>query len=258
MKKILFLSLLLAVAGYSYQSYTGYSGAPGSKGTCASSCHGSGTGTITVSGFPSVYTPGKSYTVSVQYTSGSKISNFNASTRLGTTTTGAGTFASGLNSAVYTSSGYEAGVRGSANNISSATFSWTAPAAGSGNVTLYLAGLQGSKSGTNTKLVLTSTEEIVSSVSENKDNPESFQLAQNYPNPFNPATTISFRLAEAGKVTLKIYNLLGNEEAVLFNGSLNAGVHSLPFDAAGLPGGIYFYTLQSGSYSATKKMVLLK
>lgn len=258
MKQILFLSLLLTVAIYSYPNYTGYSGAPGSKGTCASSCHGSGTGTITVSGFPSVYTPGKTYTVTVQYSSGSKISNFNASTRLGTSTTGAGTFTSGSNCVVYTSSGYEAGVRGSANNISSATFSWIAPAVGSGNVNFYLAGLQGSKSGPNTKLTLTATEEIVSSVPETKDNPELFHLAQNYPNPFNPSTTISFQLLVPGNVTLKVYNLLGKEVAALLNGRMDAGNHSLHFDAAELPGGIYFYTLETGFYSATKKMVLLK
>ncbi|MBP9212079.1 MAG: hypothetical protein KBF97_04710, partial [Bacteroidetes bacterium] len=70
-----------------HPNYTAYSGASGSKGTCASSCHGSGTGTIVVTGFPQVYTPGLAYTISVKHTGGSTISNFNCSSRKGTTST---------------------------------------------------------------------------------------------------------------------------------------------------------------------------
>ncbi len=258
MKLSIALSLLISFAAYSYPTYTAYSGAPGSKGTCASSCHGSGTGTITVTGFPTSYIPGTTYTMTVSYSSGSTISNFNASARKGTTSSGAGTFAAGTRTAVYTVSGYENGIRASSNSISSATFNWTAPAAGTGNVTLYVSGLQGSKGGPNTKIVRTSTETVTSSANDYSGAPESFSLSQNYPNPFNPSTTISFNLPARNEVTLKVYNSLGNEVAVLLNKEMEAGTNSVSWNASGLPSGIYFYTLQSGRYCDTKKLTLLK
>jgi len=85
-----------------------------------------------------------------------------------------------------------------------------------------------------------------------------FVLHQNYPNPFNPETTIGFELAEASNVTLTVYNVAGQEVATLVNGSLNAGAHSVVFDAAALTSGVYLYRLTAGSFSAQQKMVLMK
>ena len=88
--------------------------------------------------------------------------------------------------------------------------------------------------------------------------PTKFALNQNYPNPFNPSTKISFALATDSDVKLTVFNVLGQEVATLVNGSLTAGTHSVDFNAAGLNSGLYFYKLQAGSFTATKKMMLTK
>jgi hypothetical protein len=88
--------------------------------------------------------------------------------------------------------------------------------------------------------------------------PEFYALRQNYPNPFNPTTTISYQLARKGNVSLKIYNILGEEVAVLANGVQEAGPHTVRFDARGFASGVYLYRLQAGEFTATSKMVLLK
>ncbi len=85
-----------------------------------------------------------------------------------------------------------------------------------------------------------------------------FGLSQNYPNPFNPSTNISFTLAQSGLTSLKVYNLLGQEVASLWNDNLTAGEHSFSFDASGLSSGTYIYRLVSGNFSQTKKMMLIK
>jgi len=87
--------------------------------------------------------------------------------------------------------------------------------------------------------------------------PTTFELSQNYPNPFNPATTIGFSLETASDYALTIYNVTGQVVAQ-FNGSANAGNHSINWDATNQASGIYFYKLDTESYSDTKKMVLLK
>lgn len=88
--------------------------------------------------------------------------------------------------------------------------------------------------------------------------PGQFTLAQNYPNPFNPSTTIEYSLDRSGIVTLKIYNILGQEVATLVNGFQNAGSYRAVFSASGLTSGIYFYRLQSEKLSQTQKMILMK
>lgn len=88
--------------------------------------------------------------------------------------------------------------------------------------------------------------------------PEEYLLQQNYPNPFNPSTTIQFSIPQAGNVTLKIYNLLGEEVKTLADEYRLAGKHSVQFNANNLASGIYFYRIQSGSFVETKKMILLK
>jgi hypothetical protein len=91
---------------------------------------------------------------------------------------------------------------------------------------------------------------------------EKHYLSQNYPNPFNPTTSITFKLIEPGEVSLKVYNILGNEVAVLVEGERPAGVYNVEFNAAeinsGLSSGIYFYKLETSSYIETKKMTYSK
>jgi hypothetical protein len=83
-------------------------------------------------------------------------------------------------------------------------------------------------------------------------------LNQNYPNPFNPSTRIEYRIADLGLVTLKVYDILGNEITALVNEYKPAGVYEIDFNASLLVSGVYFYQLKSGSLVQTKKMVLLK
>ncbi|HEY7750672.1 MAG TPA: T9SS type A sorting domain-containing protein, partial [Ignavibacteriaceae bacterium] len=77
-------------------------------------------------------------------------------------------------------------------------------------------------------------------------------------NPFNPKTNFGFRIADFGFVTLKIYDVLGNEIATVINEEKPAGEYEIKFDGSNLPSGIYFYQLQAGSFVGTKKMLLLK
>jgi hypothetical protein len=88
--------------------------------------------------------------------------------------------------------------------------------------------------------------------------PAQFMLEQNYPNPFNPSTTIDYALNESGIVTLKVYNLLGQEVRTLVNGFQNAGSYRTTFNAQGLSSGIYFYRLRIQNNIQTRKMILLQ
>jgi hypothetical protein len=88
--------------------------------------------------------------------------------------------------------------------------------------------------------------------------PAEFKLFSNYPNPFNPSTKISYYIPSSSFVTLKVYNSLGQEIAVLINGELQAGLHQTDFTSSGLSSGIYFYKLEAGSFTQTNKMILMK
>ena len=97
-----------------------------------------------------------------------------------------------------------------------------------------------------------------------KSLPNSCRLYQNYPNPFNPATTIKYIIPETPymaslpNVTLKVYDIVGRKIATLVNDIKPAGVHSVQFDGSNLPSGIYFYRIQAGEFSLSKKMILMK
>ncbi|MBT8378968.1 MAG: T9SS type A sorting domain-containing protein [Ignavibacteria bacterium] len=88
--------------------------------------------------------------------------------------------------------------------------------------------------------------------------PKEYKLEQNYPNPFNPSTTIRYSLPKESFVTLKVYNLLGEEVATLINGEQIIGNYEIEFDASDLSSGIYLYSIQAGDFVETKKMILLK
>ena len=95
--------------------------------------------------------------------------------------------------------------------------------------------------------------------------PTVFALEQNYPNPFNPETVIRFNLPQSGSVTLKLYNMQGEEVALLLSGAMDVGSHSITFDATkyGLPSGVYVYRLSSidvtgKSFNASRKLILMK
>jgi hypothetical protein len=93
---------------------------------------------------------------------------------------------------------------------------------------------------------------------DTRDLAGSFSLQQNYPNPFNPSTSIEFALPQTGFARLTVQNLAGQTVATLVNGMASAGVHSVTFDASGLSSGVYYYTLEQGNLSETRKLVLVK
>ncbi|MDX9856182.1 MAG: T9SS type A sorting domain-containing protein [candidate division Zixibacteria bacterium] len=88
--------------------------------------------------------------------------------------------------------------------------------------------------------------------------PTSFALAQNYPNPFNPSTEISFSLPNASDVRLEVFNVLGQSVAILVDGRVEAGTHSVRWDASNSASGVYLYRIQAGEFTDTRKMMLLK
>jgi photosystem II stability/assembly factor-like uncharacterized protein len=92
----------------------------------------------------------------------------------------------------------------------------------------------------------------------NNSVPDKFSLSQNYPNPFNPTTIIRFKIKDSRFVTLKVYNILGKEIESLVNEKQSPGIYEVKWNGANYPSGIYFYRLQVGDYTETKKMILVK
>ncbi len=90
------------------------------------------------------------------------------------------------------------------------------------------------------------------------EKPTEFSLSQNYPNPFNPSTTIRYGLPHKSAVQLVVFNTLGQQVATLVQEEREAGYHDVIFDGAGLSSGVYFYTLTAGSYTQTRKLLLLR
>lgn len=88
--------------------------------------------------------------------------------------------------------------------------------------------------------------------------PKKYSLKQNYPNPFNPTTNIEYTVPFENYVTLKIFNSLGEEVSVLVDGQKSAGIYNVTWNAQNFSNGVYIYTIRSGNFSDSKKMVLLK
>ena len=98
----------------------------------------------------------------------------------------------------------------------------------------------------------------VTGVNGHPDLPTHFSLSQNYPNPFNPTTNIGYRIADVGLVTLKVYNVLGELVKTLVNKVEQPGSYRVQFDGSNLASGVYFYRLQAGTFTQTRKLLLLK
>lgn len=100
--------------------------------------------------------------------------------------------------------------------------------------------------------------DVASSVEDFSGRATTFMLGKNYPNPFNPSTRISYSIPVDGKVILKVYDLLGRERAELVNGHRSAGTHEVTLVGDNLPSGVYFYRIQAGSFTETRKCILMK
>jgi uncharacterized lipoprotein YddW (UPF0748 family) len=101
------------------------------------------------------------------------------------------------------------------------------------------------------------TEQLVS-VEHQEGQPTEYSLSQNYPNPFNPTTQIRFTIPSSGRVTLKVYDVLGREEATLVDETMNPGLYTITWNAASAASGVYFYRLVAGTYVQTKRMTLVR
>jgi hypothetical protein len=137
--------------------------------------------------------------------------------------------------------------------------SWTAVNNGLTNSNVTALAVSGSNifAGTNTSGVW--RREMPTAVKDDENNvPMLFSLSQNYPNPFNPSTTISFSLLSKSFVTLKVFDILGREVATIVSEEMPAGSYSRQWNAAKMSSGIYFYRLQAGAFTETKKLVLLR
>ncbi len=103
------------------------------------------------------------------------------------------------------------------------------------------------------------TTHVATSISRDGDTfVRTYELRQNYPNPFNPVTTIEYSIATPGRVQVEIFNLLGQRVKTLVDQNQTAGSHKVKFDGADLSSGVYFYSIKSGEFFKTKKMILLK
>ncbi|MBK6913531.1 MAG: T9SS type A sorting domain-containing protein [Ignavibacteriales bacterium] len=118
--------------------------------------------------------------------------------------------------------------------------------------------------GDNGKLFKTNSGGVITGLNESENLPIEFSLSQNYPNPFNPTTSIQYQVSSSSRVTLKVYDILGNEAANLVNAQKPAGKYKVKFDATNLASGVYLYRMQvnpvsgAGGFTETKKMVVLK
>jgi ligand-binding sensor domain-containing protein len=99
---------------------------------------------------------------------------------------------------------------------------------------------------------------VSTAVQETSIHPEVFSLQQNYPNPFNPSTSISFTVGTHSHTSLRVYDMLGREVATIFSGELSAGSYTKQWNAVGFSSGVYFYQLQTGLFTQTKKLIVLK
>ena len=108
------------------------------------------------------------------------------------------------------------------------------------------------------KAALDGLTRIVNDVTEGTSRPTTFSLSQNYPNPFNPNSDIRYQISEFRIVRLCVYDVLGREVAVLVNEAKQPGAYTVRFDGSGLASGVYLYRLTSGSFTQTRKMVLVR
>jgi len=220
-------------------------------GCGGSGCHGSGAATgitVTIAG-PDTLQVGQvdTFTVSVTGSSGAN-GGVDIATRNGTLT---------LISSVLKSLNGELVHKQRVSVPATYQFTYTAPGS-PGTDTLYATGKDNRFTGWTWAANHPITVTTATSVGDPAGLPDAFALQQNYPNPFNPTTRITYTLPFSERVSLSVYDISGRTVAILVDGVQAAGRHFVDFDGRGLAGGVYFYRLTGSSFSATRKLVLLK
>ena len=156
---------------------------------------------------------------------------------------------------------YETGVSLDMRSISEYTFDAVTPAASKVNPLLVLTGpaavVQKSKTAC-TRFAITVTPNVASISTEGEDKASVFALEQNYPNPFNPSTVIHYSVPNTGRVSLVVYNLLGQKVAQLVNEAKAAGSYNVTWNATAVSSGLYYYRLEAGGQTLIQKMMLIK
>ena len=253
--------------GSAHPDYVGYSGAPGSQGLCASSCHGTGGGTIEISGFPSEYIPAETYTITISHRGEGAIAQFNGSCRVSGSDDAAGVINNGANTVTYSVTEETNGIRFVVPHLDLGTFDWTAPEEGTGDVKLYISGLQGdSANGRNSTIVMTAEEHTgPSGIDQEDEVPNLFTEIANYPNPFNTSTVIEFfyDYDQPSSVRIGIFNITGQmiySRYVYCDARRHYYARWNGLDEHGIevPTGVYFYRLESVFGVNTSKMIYMK
>jgi len=250
---------------YAAPNFIGYSGAPTSNGNCSSSCHAQNdfTPSCEIIGFPATYIPGQEYSVVVRHDGGPAIKQFNCSIRKDSDSTIAGTLSPDFATEIYTITNEPDGVHWSEASTDSGIFIWTAPDTLTGFVTLYWAGLQGSRANGANQIITLAASEEGNSINYGPGLPLEFSLSQNYPNPFNGSTTIEISATEPGNVIFQIINLLGQVVYIDADLDVCSGSNTIRWDGRDksghdLPSGLYFYRVYSPGTIATRKMMILR
>ncbi len=102
------------------------------------------------------------------------------------------------------------------------------------------------------------TGELPTSLDDDEETPTTFQLSQNYPNPFNPTTTIEYYVPVTSRIKIRVYDMLGKEVRLLANKTVTPGSHTVQWDAANLPSGVYLINMETGSTVLTRTAFLIK
>jgi hypothetical protein len=135
---------------------------------------------------------------------------------------------------------------------------WTQQWPKGGRDIVFTDPLHGWVLGDDTLLLYTSTGGVTAVREDGHPVVQEFMLKQNYPNPFNPSTTIQYALPHRSQVTLVVFNILGQQVAELFHGTVEAGLHEVRFDGSSLPSGVYVYRLQAEGRSQSRKLLLVR
>ena len=256
----LILGLALAGLAWGLTDYVGYSGAPGSLGSCAVTCHGSGTGGIWVTGFPAEYVPGQVYEIAVGHHAGLAIANFNCSVRDTPAGNPAGTLAPGTNTEVYSVPEEPLGIHFTNRDQDAGTFTWIAPDPGIGEIKLYLAGLQGGMGGLNTSIMLTAAQQGIGVAEGSLTQPAvSLRLQTRI---VHDCLVLQVNIPEGSRPRLRVLNQFGARVAEI-PVSAGSGPQTLiwqPVDQRGasLAPGSYFVSLLADGRRQIRKFLVIE